>query len=738
MLNYFLAIKFRSTTVVRSRKQSRWRIESVALQMRNILLTLLLAVGTSFLVSTHASAADGPLGLSGQVYSSSALEIFWDRQPAPTVNYRIDGSDGSSVVLDATSFFAEGFAANTNVTFTVTALDASGAGLVSESTQLTTLSGIGGDGSASTTVENLRGEVYSSSAVEIFWDVSNAPTDITFAVLRDGEQVTTTDGRSFFEEGLASGTTFTYTVEPLDGGAAASVTLTTLGDAGADDGILAQGNCPAVGNLTPLEIGGNQCQIGGELIADGTLSSDIEWFLEGGLVVGSEEISATLTIDAGTQIRGDNVDAVDYLLVYPGSSMLANGTSSNPIHFLSDDDNVDGSAEWGGVFLRGFNGTDRGDAQQGENLLDYVVIAEAGASSTITVAGQEVTYTDNLVVNGVDQTTRLTFVQSHNSARDGIHILNSNARMSWILVTGAGRDGIWYRNFTGLIKDLMVIHNRDADGTSGRSGIYASETEAGNSNPRIVNATLVGRDSTSDSTGGSGSEFGILFADNTDQIRMGNVLIANFRNGCYVAESAADLSQIDTTIPGPNYLDGVHCANEAGANGNFGVVRDGSTGFPEGTVASNNSNGDGFVYYNGAGPVLPIANTAFSVASGGLNFTGELVDRTANFTAGWYLDNIRGVGNGLVGNPAFLNGFLDGDTNRDGVVDSADTSSPFIIADDGVGGFNQDVAADTGGYDMTHVGAVRGGAITNVQFDNWTVDTGPDSSFTVQVNPANL
>ena len=133
-----------------------------------------------------------------------------------------------------------------------------------------------------------------------------------------------------------------------------------------------------------MEIGGNQCQISGELIADGTLSSDIEWFLEGGLVVGSEEISATLTIDAGTQIRGDNAGAVDYLLVYPGSSMFANGTSSNPIHFLSDDDNVDGSAEWGGVFLRGFNGTDRSDAQQGENLLDYVVIAEAGASSTIT------------------------------------------------------------------------------------------------------------------------------------------------------------------------------------------------------------------------------------------------------------------------------------------------------------------------------------------------------------------
>ena len=85
---------------------------------------------------------------------------------------------------------------------------------------------------------------------------------------------------------------------------------------------------------------------------------------------------------------------------------------------------------------------------------------------------------------------------------------------------------------------------------------------------------------------------------------MGNVLIANFRNGCYEADSGADLSQIDPFIPGPNYLNGVHCANEAGANGTFGIVREGSIAFPEGTVAANNSNGNGLVYYNGAGPVL--------------------------------------------------------------------------------------------------------------------------------------
>ncbi|MEM9397574.1 MAG: hypothetical protein AAF991_08830, partial [Pseudomonadota bacterium] len=210
-------------------------------------------------------------------------------------------------------------------------------------------------------------------------------------------------------------------------------------------------------------------------------------------------------------------------------------------------------------------------------------------------------------------------------------------------------------------------------------------------------------------------------------------LIANFRNGCFLANDGADLSQIDAEVPGPSYLDGVHCANEAGPNGQFGVVASTAIGFPQSTIAANNSNGEGLVYYNGAGSALGIATTSFAAEAGGIQFTGEIVDRADNFTAGWYLDNIRGIGNGLVSDPASLNGFLDGDTNRDGRVDVEDTRSSFIVADDGLGGFNQDVAPDTGGYDMTHIGAVRGGSLSNRQFDSWTIATGRSSGFTVRL-----
>ena len=484
-------------------------------------------------------------------------------------------------------------------------------------------------------------------------------------------------------------------------------------DVAGDPGpINVQGDCPTVGNLSPVEIAPGQCEIGGVLNQSATLTADMTWFLDGALQIGNDQFPSVLSVEAGTQIRGSGSD---YILSWPGSAIQANGTSANPVQMLSDDDDVSGSAEWGGLFLRGFNGLPTLTGTQGENRLDYVVVAEAGAAIDVTIDGNTVTYEDNIVLNGVDSTTTLTFVQSHFSARDGFHVLNGDPRMSWLLSTGATRDGVWYRDFNGLIKDLMVIHNPD----EGRSGIYASETVEGNSNPRIVNATLVGRASQSinATNDNSATQVGILFADNTDQIRLANVLIANFTNGCFIAEDGADLSGIDTTIPGPTYLDGVHCANNNGGNGGFGPIRDSAiAGFPAGTVAPNNSNEDGLVYYNGV--------------NNPIEFTGSLVDRSTTFTSNWYLNNIGGRANGLLGTDAvILNGFLDGDTNQDGVLDAADNGSPFIISDTP---FNNDVAADTDGYDLTHVGASRSGnPDVAFQFDGWTVATGPGEGFLV-------
>ena len=150
-----------------------------------------------------------------------------------------------------------------------------------------------------------------------------------------------------------------------------------------------QGACPTVGNIEPVEVSAGQCTITGVLDQDATLTADITWFLEDRLQIGNNQFNASLAIEAGTQIRGSGTD---HILVWPGSTILANGTSAAPIQMLSDDDDVSGSGEWGGLFLRGFNGLPTLTGTQGANVLDYVVVAEAGAPVDVTIDGATVQY----------------------------------------------------------------------------------------------------------------------------------------------------------------------------------------------------------------------------------------------------------------------------------------------------------------------------------------------------------
>ncbi len=484
------------------------------------------------------------------------------------------------------------------------------------------------------------------------------------------------------------------------------------------------GNLEVTALLNPVS-GNNNCSLAGVLSEDATLVTNTDWHLADSLEVGgvSETTSGTgvvttvtftavLTVDAGANVRADGTE---YVAINVGSSIIADGTAASPTVFSSSDADNNGTGEWGGLFLLG----------SVNSLLDHVVVAEAGAA--VSVGGA--TRTDNIVLDGTDDTNILSFVQSHDSARDGFHIEDSSSRMAWLLATGATRDGVWYQNFNGVIKELMVIHRT----ATGRSGIYgARSSTATTSNPRIVNATLVGRDATAvdASDDSSARQFGILFADNFSDARYANIIIANFANGCYEVEPSGDVRGIGIN-PGPTYLDGVHCANEAGAlPGVFEVVRadDSDTSELRGLPTTGVGNGDGLRYYNGT--VNPVV------------FTGETTQR--DFTAGWYLNSIGTMANTATGavlltngdlvvdNATVLNRFNSGDTNNDGTLDAADQSSSFIIND--TVAFNQDVgdaANPTGGYNLTDVGAIRGGAVSNVQFDGWTVETGAGEGFAV-------
>ena len=80
--------------------------------------------------------------------------------------------------------------------------------------------------------QNLRGTVYSSSALELFWDrYQPGQTGITYSVRRNGIILTVREGNSYFDQGLQPNERYLYEVTTIDRdgstSAPASITLDT-------------------------------------------------------------------------------------------------------------------------------------------------------------------------------------------------------------------------------------------------------------------------------------------------------------------------------------------------------------------------------------------------------------------------------------------------------------------------------------------------------------------------------
>lgn len=79
---------------------------------------------------------------------------------------------------------------------------------------------VGGEtgGNGPTAVADLAGQVYSSTAIEIFWQPAMSADSVVtgYELKRNDEFVRTVNGLSFFEEGLSAGVEYTYAVRAID------------------------------------------------------------------------------------------------------------------------------------------------------------------------------------------------------------------------------------------------------------------------------------------------------------------------------------------------------------------------------------------------------------------------------------------------------------------------------------------------------------------------------------------
>ncbi len=242
----------------------------------------------------------------------------------------------------------------------------------------------------------------------------------------------------------------------------------------------------------------------GDITEDETWTSGNTYILKGKVFITGD---ATLTIEAGTLVRGDSGSA---LVITTTGSIDAQGTAADPIIFTSSKESGAAPGDWGGVVLIGEasinvdGGTDNvegfeaneldrvtygGSADDGDcGTLRYVRIEYAGFALS---EGNEL---NGLTVAGCGSGTDLDFVQVHRGLDDGIEFFGGTANLKHAVVSLPNDDALdWDYGWRG--KAQFIIVKQDAN--NGDKGFESDNNGDANdatprSKPTIWNATLIG------------------------------------------------------------------------------------------------------------------------------------------------------------------------------------------------------------------------------------------------------
>lgn len=303
----------------------------------------------------------------------------------------------------------------------------------------------------------------------------------------------------------------------------AVINVQTTGNGGGGGGTTS--SCPTWASARPLDSDGNDvCQLPSSIMQDRTLTSDIVWYMDGTVTVGNgnEEmsviegtlannnpvVSAILSIEAGTEIKGQTGSFAN-MIITRGSQILALGTANAPIVFSSDDDDYTGPGEWGGLIIHGyglhnecltadqgavacnvdsegesgFAGGYTADDDSGE--LSYVIVTEGGYEFAV---GNEI---NGISLVGVGSGTTMEYIQINDNADDGIEFYGGNVDAKYLVLTNNLDDTVdWDEGWQGDMQYVLAVQ-----GTATTGNAIEADTEGTldfYSKPTIANATYVG------------------------------------------------------------------------------------------------------------------------------------------------------------------------------------------------------------------------------------------------------
>jgi len=270
--------------------------------------------------------------------------------------------------------------------------------------------------------------------------------------------------------------------------------------------------------------GSGQVLITEEEITDDTLlTADCNYVLTQETYV----VGATLSIDPGVTVRGDNGSA---LIITTSGQIDARGTEDAPIVMTSS--RAEGerlTGDWGGLVLLGNARLSWGNAECDGELGECVANIEGlpetenrgryGGDDDTHDCGT-LTYTriefagfrfgqDNelngLTVGGCGSETELDYIQVHRGLDDGVELFGGTAAISHVIVSGTGDDGIdWDQGFNGSVTNFIVHHF--AGSSDDPRGIEADNFSSNNnvqprSAPQVQYGTVVATAATTNNEG---------------------------------------------------------------------------------------------------------------------------------------------------------------------------------------------------------------------------------------------
>lgn len=284
--------------------------------------------------------------------------------------------------------------------------------------------------------------------------------------------------------------------------------------------------------------------LSGNISSNKTLSASKTYFLKGFVYIQS---GATLTIEAGTVIRGDK-DTKGTLIVKQGGKIEAIGTSSKPIVFTSNKDAGSRNyGDWGGIILCG---NAKINVQGGSSIIEGGPDATYGGSNDednsgtlkyirIEFAGvsfQPDKEINGLTMGGIGSKTTLDYIQVSYCGDDSFEWFGGKVNAKHLISFRAWDDDFDTDfGYSGMLQFLVSLRDPNVADVSGSNGFESDNDASGSSsnpvtNPIFSNVSMYGPKATLNTTMHSNHKRAMHIRRNS-QCNVYNSIFAGYKEG---------------------------------------------------------------------------------------------------------------------------------------------------------------------------------------------------------------